>query len=420
MSRRSRHVICVIRRNGCPARRLSLAGAGCLAWKRERLRVHNAPNELHTGPSLDRYLQWKGDILRLLVAISGHGFGHLSQVAPVVNALAEVCPGLELTVRSALARSLLRARIRPPFEHQQVADDVGLVQRSAFDVDLEASAEAYRHFHSRWEVRVRDTASELQALAPDLVLADVPYLTLAAAARAGIPSVGLCSLNWADIYAHFFGRDTVHRQISQAYRTASVFLRPQPSMPMPELGRTLAIPPVAEPGRRRRGEIDRVLGLNADERLVLVALGGIRARLPIERWPRLPGVRWLVPGDWSVRHPDAVPRELLEMPFGDVLASSDLLVTKPGYGSFVEAAACGLPVAYIPRSDWPEQTYLIRWIEQRGRAAALEPSAVEGGEIAKVVGRLLQGDRPRPVAATGAHRAVAELLRFAADRGAST
>jgi len=37
----------------------------------------------------------------LLVDISFHGFGHLSQTAPVLNALRRLIPDLRLTVRSA-------------------------------------------------------------------------------------------------------------------------------------------------------------------------------------------------------------------------------------------------------------------------------------------------------------------------------
>ncbi len=61
-------------------------------------------------------------------------------------------------------------------------------------------------------------------------------------------------------------------------------------------------------------------------------------RLPIERWARIPDVRWIVPADWEVSHPDVVILESLDMDFIDVLASSDLLLCKPGYGSFAEAA----------------------------------------------------------------------------------
>lgn len=352
-------------------------------------------------------------MFHLLLAISAHGYGHLAQAAPVANALARIWPELRLTIRSALPTALLRSRIHVPFRHEQEADDFGLVQTSAFDMDLKASAEAYRRFHENWPDRVEAAAARLSNLGADLVLADVPYLTLAAAERAGVPSIAICSLNWADIYAHYFGRDAIHGQIADAYRSAAAFLRPAPSMPMTDLGSSRAVGPVVEAGANRRGRIDQVGGFGGGERLVLVALGGLRARLPLEHWPRMPGVRWLVPDEWGVQHPDAVPIGRLELPFSEVLASVDLLITKPGYGSFSEAAACGLPVAYIPRSDWPEEPYLIEWLERRGHAAALSRADADEGRVADIIRRLLAAGRYRPVQPAGVGEAVRAIAAAA-------
>ena len=103
------------------------------------------------------------------------------------------------------------------------------------------------------------------------------------------------------------------------------------------------------------------LGLPEDVRLVLIAMGGIKMRLPMEQWPEFPGIRFIVQRDWQIGRDDVIELESLMMPFNDVLASSDLLFTKPGYGSFSEAAANGVPVLYIPRKNWPEQPWLIEW-----------------------------------------------------------
>lgn len=46
----------------------------------------------------------------LFVDISSHGFGHLSQTAPVLNELAELLPDLRITLRSGLAVEKLRQR----------------------------------------------------------------------------------------------------------------------------------------------------------------------------------------------------------------------------------------------------------------------------------------------------------------------
>ena len=73
-------------------------------------------------------------------------------------------------------------------------------------------------------------------------------------------------------------------------------------------------------------ELDHLLKISKQEKLVLVSLGGIASRLPMERWPRIDGVRWLVQRSWQVEHPDAIILETLPMGFSDLLASSDTLI----------------------------------------------------------------------------------------------
>ena len=61
------------------------------------------------------------------------------------------------------------------------------------------------------------------------------------------------------------------------------------------------------------------------------------------------------------------------MNFADLLASSDALLCKPGYGSFVEAASCGVPVLYVARPDWPESL-------STGRVAATARRMPQSGQ----------------------------------------
>jgi hypothetical protein len=112
-------------------------------------------------------------------------------------------------------------------------------------------------------------------------------------------------------------------------------------------------------------------------------MGGINSRLPVERWHRTDGVKWLVPQDWGVQHPDAIALETLQMSFGDLLASCDALLCKPGYGSFVEAACSGIPVLYINRPDWPESPALVGWLPQYVACREVSQDILEGHEIEK-------------------------------------
>ncbi len=364
----------------------------------------------------------------LLVDITAHGYGHVSQAAPVVNALARRVPGLKVTVRSAAPLELLQRRFQCSFSHIPVALDFGMKMANAVEVQVEASAAAYREYHAGWDAKVARAAEEMRALQPDFLLANVPYLSLAAAHHAGIRAAALCSLNWADIYHHYCagepGSAEIHTQMLEAYNSAEVFLRVQPAMPMPDLRNARGIGPIAQVGRNRRLEIDAQLpplplgegwggaapaGEGRPERLVLVAMGGIEFRLPMERWPRIPGVRWLVPHEWNIAREDMIAVEALGLPFGDVLASSDAVLTKPGYGTFAEAACAGVPVLYVSRRDWPEEPYLVQWLNQNGVCREVARESLLSGEVGESLHELWAQPKPPVPVASGAEEA-AEIL----------
>jgi hypothetical protein len=356
-------------------------------------------------------------MLHLVVSISGHGFGHVAQTAPVLNLLHVLKPELRITVRSAVPLAHLCARIHAPFTHLPGEGDIGMLMSSALDVRIAESRAAYRAFHADWGARVAEEAHLLRELGADMVLSNVGYLALAGAQLAGIPNAALCSLNWSDIYRHYLGDDAIAAQIHGCYANADAFLRATPGMAMDDPSTTLGtglpnlIPvlPIAATGTNRRAELDLHLKLPAGEKLVLVSLGGIASRLPIEHWPRIDGVRWLVQQSWQVGHPDAIILESLPMSFGDLLASSDALICKPGYGSFVEAASCAVPVLYVSRADWPESPALIAWLQQYGLCREVAREVLEQGMIAEVLEEIWSAPRPKPVIPQGAKQ-VAEWL----------
>lgn len=350
---------------------------------------------------------------RLLADISSHGYGHLSQTGPVLNELWYRRPDIRITVRSALPREVLERRIEAPFEHVIEALDFGIVMRNAVDLDLDASAARYLEFHRGWEARVAREAERLEALAPDLLFANVPYLPLAAASRAGIPAVAMSSLNWADIFLGTLGHvpqaPAIHDQMLAAYRGAGAFLRLSPGMAMADLHNVRTIGPVARIAGSRRACLEHKLGIPAAERLVMVALGGIPMRLPLEDWPRLPGVRWLVPAAWQAARPDALAIEAAGLGFTELLASCDAVITKPGYGTFTEAACNRVRVLYVRRAGWPEEPPLVEWLRENATCAEVDRERLEQGAFAEELLALLARDTAPLVAATGAAEAAIML-----------
>ena len=351
--------------------------------------------------------------LHLFVDISSHGFGHLAQAAPILNALSERLPGLCLTVRSGLPTEKLHSRLHGIFTHIPDRSDFGFIMLDATSINLAATAAAYRTQHSDWRQRIDTEADFLSRLQPDLVLTDVAYLPLAGAAQAGISSLSMCSLNWADLFAYFFGSEPwappIHREMLAAYNSAACFLRLTPGMPMSDLSRLRCLAPVSALGKDCRTALRAQLGCTDDERLVVIAFGGIDKQLPVEQWPRGQGVRWLIPQSWGVERDDMVAIEPLDLHFADLLCSVDAVLTKPGYGTFTEAACNGMAVLYQRREDWPEQECLLDWLKVNARCREVSAVELVSGDLQQALNDLLQQAKPQPPQPDGIAQA-AELI----------
>jgi hypothetical protein len=125
----------------------------------------------------------------------------------VLNALPAPARAAFLTIRSGLPTAKLQAAWRRPSrtcgEQRLRLRDARCRQRRPRGDGAGLPPPA-----CRLGSRVDREARLLAELQPDLVLSDVAYLPLAGAARAGIPSVAMCSLNWAELFAHFFASET--------------------------------------------------------------------------------------------------------------------------------------------------------------------------------------------------------------------
>lgn len=348
--------------------------------------------------------------MKLLAAISHHGFGHLAQAGPVLTALQAQLHDLELTVWSGLGQAALRARMPFPFRHRAEAADVGLAMFGPLRVDRARSLANYQAFHRHWTQRVAREAAWLESEGFGCVFSDVAYLPLAAAQRAGIPSLALCSLNWRDIAGAYLsempGMPGILEEMAEAYRSARGFLRPTPAMAMPWLDNAEDIGPIAARGRARRSDIAARIGARAETKWVLVGFGGIGYRTPL---PVVPGMTWLAPDDWPTERPDLVNFRQLGWPFMDLLASCDALLTKVGYGSFVEAAAHGVPVLYLDRPDWPETPVLAEWLERNGNGVRLDETALFSDQVGRALDALWASPKKTAVETKGAAAAARRI-----------
>jgi len=346
----------------------------------------------------------------LWLALSPHGFGHAAMTAPVVAEFRRRCPGLRLTIQTTVDPAFLRSRYGD-FDHVNQIDDFGFRMVSATGIDLDASARDYAGLAGRYDLAVADNARMMGQRRPDLVLSNVAFVPLAAATSLGIPALALSSLNWADMYRHYLGdrpeAPLVLEKLFAAYEGAAGFLRCTPGQRM-SLSNTRTIGPVAQIGTPQPERLREMWG--EASRFGLVAFGGIDHDVSMADWPRLPGWHWLTPQPPEQCRDDMDHWTRAGLSFTDLVASVDVVVTKPGYGTFTEAAMVGTPVLYTERPDWPESPHLDHWLKAHTQAMATSSGSLLDGSLPGLLQKLFSLPRQRVASPEGINQAVDIML----------
>jgi hypothetical protein len=310
-------------------------------------------------------------------AISAHGFGHAAQVVPVLNALGRLLPGLRAILRTTVPASFFKDRLTIPWELSAVQQDIGCIQDGPLTIDVEATWREHERFHAAWNDRLQQEVTAMKAARPDVILADTPYLALAAGKSAAIPTVALASFTWDLILSDFVAPPSIDKEellhsIRQSYAQADLALRIMPAPKLDVFKQIDDINPIAEPAAPARSKLATVLDLSPGERTVLVGFGGIpMTSLPFANLEQLTGYRFLFDGPIEPGSTRFVSTHSLPFSFKTLMASVDIIMTKPGYGTIVEAVELQQPLLYVRRYNFADEPPLVEYLYRYGRSVEL-------------------------------------------------
>ncbi|WP_157496646.1 hypothetical protein [Hahella ganghwensis] len=349
-------------------------------------------------------------------AISSHGYGHVAQVAPVLNQLKSRYPDLQLTIQCAIDAKVLASWINSAFTQIEEPADLGLLMHDAVHVDAQGTYQAYHDQLLNWQSTLNSAVKYLECYGrPDLVVTNNSYIMSAAAFELGIPSLHFCSLNWAALfryYSHQYDQgNEVFNHLVNCYNRAENFLRITPGLEMSELNNVKTVGPIGRTGACR--DLSKLTGRSPSTKFVLVSMGGIPYHIPYESWPAGENICWLTASQVAPEHPDFLSLDKLNISFIDAVASCDAIVTKPGYGTFVEATIHHKPVLYLSRKDWPEEPYLVSFLNENGIGNEISPEQLSSGRLKTEVEKLLLQSSPqKPVSLTGIAEVTEEIIRL--------
>lgn len=307
--------------------------------------------------------------LRIGCCISAHGFGHATRAMAVMHALGRRLPVRYEIVTTAPAWLFDETLTTSPFRIHPLAVDVGLVQKNAMEEDLDATIRALDGFYPLAAEKIDQVAALLAGCC--LVLCDIAPLGIAAARRAGVPSVLLENFTWDWIYQGYAeqwpGLAPHIEYLAGLFAQADYHIQAAPVC-RPVEG-ALVVPPIARPTRAPGLVRDRLRPVPG-QRLIMVSMGGVGGcEIPIAPLLKRKDLLFLLTGrsreNEFVHNLRFLGQEDVSWYHPDLVAAADLVVGKLGYSTVAEAYQAGASFAYIRREGFRESEPLAAFVDDR-------------------------------------------------------
>ncbi|KAG2699805.1 hypothetical protein I3760_07G206200 [Carya illinoinensis] len=343
--------------------------------------------------------------------VTGHGFGHATRVVEVVRHL--ILAGHDVHVVTGAPEFVFTSEIQSPrLFIRKVLLDCGAVQADALTVDRLASLEKYSVTAVLPRASILETeVAWLNSIKADLVVSDVVPVACRAAADAGIRSVCVTNFSWDFIYAEYvMDAGNHHRsivwEIAEDYSHCEFLIRLPGYCPMPAFRDVIDVPLVVRRLHRSRKEVRKELEIGEDVKLVILNFGGQPAGWNLKEEYLPSGWLCLVCGASDTQDlPPNFVKLAKDAYTPDLMAASDCMLGKIGYGTVSEALAYKLPFVFVRRDYFNEEPFLRNMLEyyQGGvemirrdlltghwkpyleRAISLKPcyeGGINGGEVA--------------------------------------
>ncbi len=331
---------------------------------------------------------------RILFYISGHGYGHATRMVEVIKQIRRQEPETEIHIQTDAPPWLFSLSLANGYRLISKSCDAGAVQQTSFEVDARATLGSFAEFYHTWDDRIPLEAEYIKDNSIYGVVGDIPPLAFLAAHKTGIPSIAIANFSWDWIYQPYVENHPEFAwmvdTIQSAYGKADLLLRLPLHGDLSAFRSIQDIPLIAGKATESPKAMREKLAIDLDVRVVLVALR--KADLDMIDLQQLAKLTdyifiFLHPVPHSPIFHSIAPNAFA---FPNLVAASDVVATKPGYGIVAECLTNDTPMLYTSREGFLEYDVLAQGIEELKLGILLPPEDFFAGNWGELINRILE------------------------------
>ncbi|MGG6310601.1 glycosyltransferase [Paenibacillus macerans] len=315
---------------------------------------------------------------RIAYYISDYGYGHATRSIAIIRELVTKTWVSEVIVCTSFSMQLMMQSLAKEsdqkLQFRTVKNDIGYVLRKgSVEVDIEGLNLEYDRFVDSFPEALREEQRFLQEKKVDLVISDIPPIPLLAARSLGIPTIGISNFTWYTAYQGLISESKL-RILAECYQAIDYFA---------------ALAGANEPlwstysGRydffcRRSDELEvqrlrSRINPDGDKRIVYFGMGmkmDLAALSSLKLWGN-ENCAFIVSSNIQVTRPHVyqIPNPYTETQ--NMIAASDIVISKAGWGIISEAMVSDKPMVLLDRRQLNEDHQTLAFLEKQDRCMIL-------------------------------------------------
>ena len=297
---------------------------------------------------------------KILYFISDHGLGHLTRSIAIMR---EFENKVEFFIRNSntefIDKSLDNAKI-----FSGKTDQGTIHSNNGISIDWEKSKAAIDTWYNEFDSNLIKEQEIISKIDPDLIISDVSPLPLAISQKLSIPSIVISNFTWLDMFSKI--PNFQNSLLSELYENASMCIQLPLSTQMNIFKNKQKVGLVCKKTTESNDVVRKKLGVGSSKFLILINLpANFNVNIPSES-----NIQVVSTGA-KVNSNDLI----MIKPWTEgqnLIASSDLVVSKCGYGMISECLTNGVPIKFLMDENHPEQKAMNDELDSLGMNCSID------------------------------------------------
>ena len=293
---------------------------------------------------------------KIFYYITDHGKGHATRSIAIIKDLQK---NFEVIIRNSNAEDLIKKSLPKIQIIKGKTDQGSIIKNDGVSINKSKTKNKFETWISELEKNSKNESKLISKYSPDLIISDISYMPFISAKKNNIPSIAISNFSWYDVM------DSISKQNSkilfESYENADFSIKLPFGTDMNHFKKQKQVNLVCRKTTQTKAEIRKKLKIKDSDKIILFALGDLNQKIScsVDKNIKLLSMGKDIQNYSSLNVSDWVEGQ-------NIVAASDLVICKCGYGFVTECLANNVPFYHVYDDNHLEQKSISTQLQKLG------------------------------------------------------